>query len=83
MAITIVDIPCVVTRNGKKEKLMLKDVTYVPESQYNLFSLTKLISNGWTMTGDKNVGIKMSKGATRSSLTRQCILPKVCSMWWC
>jgi hypothetical protein len=48
---TIMDIPCKVEHNGKKEKIMLKDITYVPDSQYNSFSLTKLITNRWTLSG--------------------------------
>jgi hypothetical protein len=42
---TIVDIPCEVVQDGKKVKMTLKDVTYVPDSRYNLLSLTKLMSN--------------------------------------
>jgi hypothetical protein len=61
-AMTIIDIPCKLERKGKKEKILLKDVTYVPESRYNLFSLTKLITNRWTMSSKAGQGIKMSKG---------------------
>ena len=59
---TIIDIPCEIVRDGVKENIIMKDVTYVPNSRYNLFSLTKLISNGWAMSGDKDVGIRMTKG---------------------
>jgi hypothetical protein len=60
---TIMDIPCKVEHNGKKGKIMLKDVTYVLDNWYILFSLTKLITNGWTMSRKAGLGIKMSKGA--------------------
>jgi hypothetical protein len=58
----IVDIRCESEHEGKKEKCVIRDVTYIPESWYNLFSLTKLILNGWTMSGDKTQCIKMSMG---------------------
>jgi hypothetical protein len=59
---TIVDIPCEMVCGQEKKNVMIKDVTYVPNSRYNLFSLTKLMANGWTMIGGKDVGIKMVKG---------------------
>jgi hypothetical protein len=73
---TIVDIPCVVSRNGVQEKLMMKDVTYAPNSRYNLFSLTKLMTKGWTMSGDKSVGIKMTKGKRELHFDKTVHTPK-------
>ena len=39
----------------------LKDVAYLPTSKFNLFSVTKLQRDGWTLHGDKNQ-IKLTKG---------------------
>jgi hypothetical protein len=75
-AMTIIDIPCEVERKGKKEKILLKDVTYVPESQNNLFSLTKLITNGWTMSGRAGEDIKMSKGVHELNFDKAIHTPK-------
>jgi hypothetical protein len=49
----IVDILCEASCEGQTTKFVIKDVAYVPESCYNLFSLTKLMSNGWMISGDK------------------------------
>jgi hypothetical protein len=59
---TIIDIPWEMMRNGKVGKFVLTDVMYVPNSWYNLFSLAKLITNGWFMSGDINSGIRICKG---------------------
>jgi hypothetical protein len=75
-AMTIINIPCEVERKGKKEKIMLKDVTYIPESWYNLFSLTKLISNGWTMSSKAGKGITMSKGEHELNFDKTIHTPK-------
>jgi hypothetical protein len=39
----------------------LTGVTYIPNSAFNLFSATKRLQCGWSMTGDGE-GIKFSKG---------------------
>jgi hypothetical protein len=39
----------------------LYNVTYVLDSQYNLFSLTKLMSDRLMMSGKKTAGIRMTK----------------------
>jgi hypothetical protein len=51
-------------------------VTYVPESRYNLFSLTKLITNGWTMSSKAGQGIKMSKGEHELNFDKTIHTPK-------
>jgi hypothetical protein len=66
---TIIDILCEMKRNGKLEKFVLTDVTYVPNSCYNLFSLTKLISNGWFMSSDMSSRIKICKGKHKIKFT--------------
>jgi hypothetical protein len=59
---TIVDIPCQVVAGGAVQHFKLTDVAFVPNSRYNLFSLTKLMKNGWNMSGSAGTGIVMSKG---------------------
>ena len=39
---------------------ILKDVAIVPNSGYNLFSLTKMMSAGWKLIGDKK-SLKLKK----------------------
>jgi hypothetical protein len=39
------------------------DMTYIPDSRYNLLSVTKIILNRWTMSRDINQGINMGKGS--------------------
>jgi hypothetical protein len=67
---TIVDILCEVVWDGKKEKMTLKDVAYV------LDSLTKLMSNRWTMSGSKSAGIKMTKGPNVLNFDETIYTPK-------
>jgi hypothetical protein len=55
----IVDILCEARCKGKSSKFVIKDVA---KSRYHLFSLTKLMSYGWTISGDKVEGIKVKKG---------------------
>jgi hypothetical protein len=76
VAKTIVDIPCEVMQDGKKKHVNLKDVTYVPNSRYNLFSLTKLMLDGWNMSGNKKDGIKMTKGEHVISFNKTVHTPK-------
>jgi hypothetical protein len=54
----------------------LKDVAYVPSSRYNLFSLTKLMTNGWSISGDAAIGIKMSKGDVELKFNKTVHTPK-------
>ena len=73
---TIVDIPCQVVKDGAVQHFKLKDVAYVPSSRYNLFSLTKLMANGWSISGDAVVGIKMSKGDVELKFDKTVHTPK-------
>jgi ribosomal protein S26 len=72
----IVDIPCETNCDGKNSKFVLKDVEFVPESFYNLFSLTKLMSNRWTMSGDKAEGIKMCQNGQTLHFNKTVRTPK-------
>ncbi len=60
------DIPCVkCDRHGVEEfGLVMKDVNYLENSNFNLFSTTKLLSLGWTMAGDSQA-LTMTKGNNR------------------
>jgi hypothetical protein len=73
---TIVDIPCRVVADGVEQHFKLKDVAYVPSSRYNLFSLTKLMMNGWSISGDAEVGIKMYKGKVELKFDKTVHTPK-------
>jgi hypothetical protein len=72
----IVDIQCQVVNEGAVKYIKLKDVAYVPDSQYNLFSLTKLMTNGWNLVGDRDVGIIMSKGGVKLHFDKTVHTPK-------
>jgi hypothetical protein len=67
---------CESEHEGKKEKCVIRDVTYIPESQYSLFSLTKFISNGWTMSRDKTQSIKMSMGKHKINFDQEVLHPR-------
>ena len=43
-------------KTGKEVQtdVSIKGVAYMPESKYNLFSITKRILDGWTLGGDDN-----------------------------
>jgi hypothetical protein len=60
----------------EKWKNKLTDVTYVPNSHYNLFSLTKLITNSWFMSSDMSSGIRIGKGKHEIKLTTTVHTPK-------
>jgi len=47
--------------NGKKKKIVLEGVQYVPELMVNLFSLTKVMKNGFEVNG-KNNYLSIRKG---------------------
>ena len=61
-ATEVADIPGMVwDKNGNKlHPTILKDVAIVPNSGYNLFSLTKMMSAGWKLIGDKK-SLKLKK----------------------
>ena len=42
----------------------MKDVSYVPNANFNLFSVTRRMQNGWTLSGDKNAIILTKDGRT-------------------
>jgi hypothetical protein len=60
------DVPCeICNKEGQAlQTAKVTDVTLTQGSPFNLFSLTKLMQQGWSLGGDKNVGITLSKGAT-------------------
>ena len=62
------DLPgTVCDKNGyQKSSVILKDVNVVPTSAFNLFSVSKLLKNGWNLSGTKE-SLVLSKG--KSSVT--------------
>ena len=42
-------------RNGKEiEHVTVQDVVHSPEAEFNLFSITKRLKDGWKLGGDAN-----------------------------
>jgi hypothetical protein len=63
---------------------VLTDVTYVPNRWYNLFSLTKLTTNGSFMSGDMSSRIRICKGKHKIKFATTVHMPKgVLYMWQC
>ena len=58
-----VDLPGILCekKGNEKDPVTFKSMRYNPKANFNIISLTKLIMDGWIMTGDKN-GIVMRKG---------------------
>jgi hypothetical protein len=58
------DIPCVVQDiHGKSvTKALISDVVLTKGTPFNLFSLTKMINQGWILGGKNNTGITLKKG---------------------
>jgi hypothetical protein len=58
------DIPCeIMDKYGNPLKTcVIKDVALTKSSPFNLFSLTKMMKQGWTLGGDQETGITLSKG---------------------
>jgi hypothetical protein len=58
------DIPCEVQdKHGKSvTKALISDVVLTKGTPYNLFSLTKMMSQGWILRGKNNTGITLKKG---------------------
>jgi Zinc knuckle len=73
---SIIDIHCQVVNDGVIKYIKLKDVAYVPNSRYNLFSLTKQMTSGWIIGGDREVGIVMSKGGVKLHFDKTVHTPK-------
>jgi hypothetical protein len=58
------DIPCeIMDKYGNPLKTcVIKDVALTKSSSFNMFSLTKMMKQGWTLGGDQETGITLSKG---------------------
>ena len=52
------------TQNGKKQKILLKDVIYVPGLYVNLFSIGRAIKQGWAI-GNEGKMIFIQKGRNK------------------
>jgi len=64
------DLPGIICdRHGnEKQQITLRKMRHNSKANINLLSLTKLLMDGWTMTGDANA-IMMGKGVQKSVLT--------------
>jgi hypothetical protein len=64
MASKVGDIPCeMCDKYGNVlKKCIVTDVALTRGSPFNLFSLTKMMKQGWTLSGDKITGITLTKG---------------------
>jgi hypothetical protein len=58
------EIPCEIMDNygNPLKTCVIKDVALTKSSPFNLFSLTKMMKQGWTLGGDQETGITLSKG---------------------
>ncbi len=57
------DIPCVHFDKDRAQvsKVIITDVSHLPEGNFNLFSVTRLQKKGWTLIGNADY-IKLQKG---------------------
>ena len=65
-----VDLPGIICdkHGNEKQHVTLKKARYIPKANFNMLSLTKLLMNGWEMSGDADV-IVMRKGSAQIRLT--------------
>ena len=53
----------------------LKDVVLLPQGKFNLFSVTKLMKQGWTLNGDKN-SLSLQKNGQKLTFDIEIPTPK-------
>jgi hypothetical protein len=72
------DVPCeICNKEGQAlQTAMVTDVTLTQGSPFNLFSLTKMMQQGWSLGGDKNVGITLSKGNNKLNFDIPIVTPR-------
>ena len=69
---TIVDILAVIMeKSSENKRVMIRDMTYVPNSWYNIFSITKMLKAGWQLLGDMEKGLVLTKGQTSIKFERK------------
>ena len=61
----LMDIPCTICdKHGYEEfTLVMKDANHLKSSNFNLFSTTKLLSQGWELSGDAE-SMEVTNGTT-------------------
>jgi hypothetical protein len=64
------------TTSQSKEDCANQSMKERRRSVYSLFSLTKFISNGWTMSRDKTQSIKMSMGKHKINFDQEVLHPR-------
>ena len=53
----------IINKNGENAgTVLLKNVTYAPDGEFNLMSLPTLVTDGWTVTVDNNKGMILRRG---------------------
>jgi hypothetical protein len=72
------DIPCdIMNKYGNPLKTcVIKDFALTKSSPFNLFSLTKMMKQRWTLGGDQETGITLSKGDQKLSFDIPIETPK-------
>jgi hypothetical protein len=69
-------------KNGNNQfAINLQDVDIIPESHYNLISLTKLMEEGHKVTGNKKDGLSVEKGRRVIKFDIRVKTPK--GVLWC
>ena len=78
-----VDLPGVYCNKDEDEQFMVKlrNVNVIPESHYNLISLTRLMEEGNLIKGNKKTGITACKGNWEIKFNIQVDTPK--GVFWC
>ena len=78
-----VDIPGIYCDKDGEEQFTLKlqNVDIIPESHYNVISLTRLMEEGHSITGNKKTGITASKGNQEIKFDIRVEIPK--GVLWC
>ena len=57
--------------SGENKRVMIRDVMYVPNGRYNIFSITKMLKAGWQLLGDMAKGLVLTKGQTSIKFERK------------
>jgi hypothetical protein len=72
------DIPCeLCDRQGNMDnKGKITDVALIKSCPFNLFSVTKMMREGWKLSGDSEIGITLSKGGNILSFDIPVTTPK-------
>jgi len=61
------DLPVHVCNKFGREvrSVTIKDVAVIPSSSFNMFSLSKVVKDGWLLSGDAKNGLVLTKGTVQ------------------